>query len=152
MKVIEHIRERTPFERTFHAVSYEVIGVITSTPIIAFLTGKPFSESGALSIIVSIIAMIWNYIFNVLFDQLQKKHGFKKNTFVRITHGTLFGVGLILLTAPTIALLFNITLINAFFLELGMLLYFFPYTIIYNWIYDKLRINILSHYDKAQNN
>ena len=71
---------------------------------------------------------------------------------MRITHGTLFESGLILLTAPTIALLFNITLINAFFLELGMLLYFFPYTIIYNWIYDKLRINILSHYDKAQNN
>lgn len=136
-------------ERTFHAVSYEVIGIVTSAPIISFFTGKPMAESGILAIVVSVIAMLWNYLYNVLFDSLQNKHHFKKNLFVRILHGTGFEVGLVFLTAPTIALLFKMTVIDAFFLELGMLLYFFPYTIVYNWIYDKSRLGLVHQYDKV---
>lgn len=148
MKFIEHIRHRSPFERTFHAVTYEVLGIITSAPIISFFTGKPIAESGALAVVVSVIAMIWNYAFNLLFDKLQNKYHFKRNLFVRIIHGTGFEVGLVFLTAPTIALLFRMGIIDAFFLEAGMLIYFFPYTIVYNWIYDKIRFAIIRHYDK----
>lgn len=144
MKFIEHIRSRSPYERTFHAVSYELIGIITSAPIIAFISGKPMAESGLLALIVSIIAMIWNYLFNFIFDKLQFKYQFKKTALVRVLHGIGFEVGLILLTVPPIALLFNMGLIDAFLLELGMLIYFFPYTIVFNWIYDKIRLNILA--------
>lgn len=149
MRLIEHVRHRTPVERTFHAVSYEIIGIVTSAPIISFLSGKPMNESGALAVVVSLIAMLWNYLFNLLFDKLQDQYHFRKNLFVRILHGTGFEVGLILLTAPSIALLFNMGVIDAFFLELGMLLYFFPYTIVYNWIYDKSRLGLVHHYDKS---
>ncbi len=149
MKFIEHIRKRSPFERTFHAVSYEVIGVITSAPIISFISGKPMAESGLLAIIVSIIAMLWNYVFNLVFDNAQNKYNFRKTPFVRVLHGTLFEVGLIVLTAPTIAILFSMGLIDAFLLEVGMLIYFFPYTIVYNWIYDKLRLRLIHNYDKS---
>lgn len=149
MRLIEHVRHRSPVERTFHAVSYEVVGIVTSAPIISFLSGKPIGESGALAVIVSLIAMLWNYLFNLLFDKMQEKYQFRKNLFVRILHGTGFEVGLVLLTAPSIALLFNMGVIDAFFLELGMLLYFFPYTIVYNWIYDKSRLSLVQHYDKV---
>lgn len=149
MKFIEHIRKRSPFERTFHAISYEVIGIITSAPIISFISGKPMTESGLLAIIVSIIAMLWNYVFNLIFDKAQNKYNFRKNPFVRVLHGTLFEVGLIILTAPTIAILFDMSLIDAFLLEVGMLIYFFPYTIVYNWIYDKLRMRLIYNYDKS---
>jgi len=130
-------------------VSYELIGIITSAPIIAFISGKPMAESGLLALIVSIIAMIWNYLFNFIFDKLQLKYQFKKTAFVRILHGIGFEVGLILLTVPPIALLFNMGLIDAFLLELGMLIYFFPYTIIFNWIYDKIRLNILAKAERS---
>lgn len=148
MKLIEHIRCRTPYERTFHAVLYEVVGIITSSPIISFITGKPIAESGVLAIVVSLMAMLWNYLFNLLFDKLQDKYQFKRNLFVRILHGTGFEVGLILLTVPVIALLFRMRLVDAFFLELGMLLFFFPYTIVFNWIYDKIRHSMIRNYDK----
>ena len=149
MKFIEHVRNRSTLERTFHAVSYEVIGIITSAPIISFISGKPMGESGLLAIVVSLIAMLWNYMFNLLFDKLQHKYHFKKNLFVRILHGIGFEVGLILLTAPTIALIFSMGIIDAFLLELGMLIYFFPYTIVFNWIYDKSRLSLVYHYDKS---
>ncbi|WP_108823617.1 PACE efflux transporter [Dysgonomonas sp. Marseille-P4361] len=149
MKLIEHIRARSPIERSFHALSYEVVGIILSAPIISFVSGKPMHESGALAVVVSVIAMLWNYLFNVIFDKLQNRYKFKKNLLVRVLHGTCFEVGLILLTAPTIALIFSMTVIDAFFLEAGMLLFFFPYTIVFNWCYDKLRLSLVYHYDKT---
>lgn len=148
MKLIEHIKNRSPFERTFHAISYEVVGIVTSAPIIAFISGKPLADSGILAIVVSIIAMLWNYVFNWVFDKLHNKYQFNKNLFIRILHGTAFEVGLIFLTVPAISLLFSMGLVDAFLLELGMLIYFFPYTIIFNWIYDKLRLGIIDKYDK----
>lgn len=148
MKLIEHIRTRSPFERTFHAVSYEIIGIITSAPIIALISGKPLSDSGVLATVVAIIAMLWNYAFNWMFDKLHHKYQFNKNLFVRILHGAAFEVGLILLTVPAISLLFSMGLVDAFLLELGMLIYFFPYTIIFNWVYDKLRLGIVHRYDE----
>ena len=148
MKLIEHIRNRSPLERTFHAISYELVGIVTSAPIVAFLSGKPLTDSGMLATVVAVIAMLWNYAFNWIFDKLHNKYQFDKNLFVRILHGAAFEVGLILLTVPPISLLFGMGLTDAFLLEVGMLIYFFPYTIIYNWVYDKLRLGIVDRYDK----
>ncbi|MGL5261993.1 MAG: chlorhexidine efflux transporter [Bacteroides sp.] len=37
------------------------------------------------------------------------------------------------------SLAMGLTLWEAFKLEFAMLVYFFPYTIVFNWLYDKLR-------------
>ena len=147
MKFVEHLKRRSPYERTFHAVSFEIIGILTSTPIISYITGKPVGESSALALVVSLVATLWNYVFNVIFDKLQKKYLFKKNLLVRVLHGISFEIGLIIITTPLVAFIFNMGVIDAFFLELGMLFYFFPYSIVYNWIYDKLRSKLILKYD-----
>lgn len=151
LKLIDHIRQRTPLERIFHAISYEIVGIITSAPIVSLISGKPMGESGVLATVVAVLAMIWNYIFNLLFDKLQEKYRFKKNLFVRILHGIGFEVGLIGITVPVIALIFKMSLLDAFILELGMLIYFFPYTIVFNWLYDKARLGLIARYDKKNN-
>lgn len=148
LRLIDHIRQRTPLERSFHALSYEIIGVVTSAPLISLISGKPMGESGVLAVVVAVMAMIWNYIFNLLFDKLQEKYRFNRNLFVRILHGMGFEVGLIGITVPVIALIFKMNLIDAFILELGMLIYFFPYTIVFNWIYDKIRLGYIKRYDR----
>lgn len=139
MKLVEHLQTRSPYERTFHAISYEVVGIITSAPIIAFFTGKGLSESGVIALLVSIIATLWNYIYNLGYDKLRERFAFKKNLFVRILHGTFFEMGLIFLTVPAIALTMGLSMLAAFKLEVAMLFYFFPYTIVFNWGYDKLK-------------
>lgn len=148
MRFVEHLKQRTPYERIFHAVSFEIIGVITSTPLVVFISGKPVGESGLLAIVVSLIATTWNYIFNVLFDKIQKRYKFEKTLIVRVLHGISFEIGLIVITTPIIALIFNMKLLDAFLLEFGMLLYFLPYSMIYNWIYDKIKAYLIKKYDK----
>lgn len=139
MRLVDHIIKRTPYERVFHAVMYELIGIVTSAPIVMFFSGKSLSESGLIAVIVSITATIWNYVYNWIYDQLRYRYKFKKTFGVRVIHGTLFEVGLIFIAVPIISLAMGLTLWEAFKLEFAMLVYFFPYTIVFNWLYDKLR-------------
>lgn len=147
MRFIDHLKQRTPYERVAHAVLYELVGIITSMPIIAFFSGKSFSESGLIALIVSITAMTWNYLFNLIFDQVKQKRQFNHTPITRVVHGILFEVGLIGLTVPLIALFMGLSLLDAFLLELAMLLYFFPYTILFNWSYDKVKEKLIQRYD-----
>ena len=151
MKFIEHLRCRSPLERTFHAISYEVVGILTSTPIVALISGKPVGESSLLATIVAIIAMAWNYLFNLMFDKLQARRGFTRTFWVRLLHGACFEVGLIALTVPVISLIFSMSLVDAFLLEAGMLVYFFPYTIVFNWAYDKIRLYLVARDTTVRN-
>lgn len=50
-----------------------------------------------------------------------------------------FEVGLILTLTPVVMILLNLSLINALIVEIGLVLFFLPYTIIYNWSYDYIR-------------
>lgn len=139
MRLVDHLIKRSPYERTFHAVLYEVVGIITSAPIIAFFTGKNLAESGLIALIVSITATIWNYIYNVLYDKLRARYAIRKTVTIRVLHGIGFEVGLVFITVPIISLTMGLTLWAAFKLEFAMLLYFFPYTIIFNWVYDRAK-------------
>ena len=148
MKFIDHIRQRSLMRERFMQFLWN-FRHCNQCPIISFISGKPLADSGVLAVIVSLIAMLWNYLFNLLFDKLQCKYHFNRSLGVRIIHGIGFEVGLILLTIPTIALLFRIGFIDAFLLEISMLIYFFPYTIFFNWIYDKIRLSLVHNYDKT---
>lgn len=139
MRLVDHLIKRSPYERIFHAVLYEVVGIITSAPIIAFFTGKNLAESGLIALIVSITATIWNYIYNVLYDKLRARYAIRKTVTIRVLHGIGFEVGLVFITVPIISLTMGLTLWAAFKLEFAMLLYFFPYTIIFNWVYDRAK-------------
>lgn len=139
MRFVDHLINRTPYERTFHAVSFEVVGIITSTPIVSFLSGKDLASSSLIALIVSILATIWNYIYNYLYDKLLVSRQIEKTTLVRVLHGIGFEAGLILISVPTLSLIMGLTLWAAFTLELGMILYFLPFAVVFNWIYDKIK-------------
>ena len=151
MKLIDHLIKRSPYERTFHAVSYEVVGVITSAPLIAFFSGKNMAESGFIAIMVSVIATLWNYLFNLLFDIVTRKRSIKKTARVRVFHSILFEVGLIALTVPAISFTMGLSFYQAFMLELAMLIYFLPYTFVFNWCYDALKGKLIGYLLRKEN-
>lgn len=139
MRFVDHLINRTPYERTFHAVSFEVVGIITSTPIVSFFSGKDLVDSSLIALIVSILATIWNYIYNYLYDKLLVRYKIEKTSVVRVLHGIGFEAGLIMISVPTLSLVMGLSIWAAFTLELGMILYFLPYAVVFNWIYDKIK-------------
>lgn len=54
-------------------------------------------------------------------------------------HAVLFEGGLIIVAVPLIAAWLKISLVQAFWLDIGVLLFFLPYTYVYHWGYDVLR-------------
>lgn len=126
-------------ERIFHAVLFELLANIIIALFLAYVLQVSLLQSGMLSLISALTAMVWNFIFNKIFDGLQRRYAFERSLLLRVLHAVAFEIGLIVTLTPVAMLLLNLPLIDAFFVEIGLVLFFLPYTLAYNWLYDWLR-------------
>jgi uncharacterized membrane protein len=134
-------------ERIFHAFLFELIAIALTAAAIVWLMGKPLSHAGGLAIAISTIAMLWNMIFNAAFDRAQAKMQFQRTVTVRVMHSLLFEVGLTMVIVPLAAWGLEISLLDAFLLDIGVLLFFLVYSFAYNWFYDIVRARVLAKTD-----
>ena len=126
-------------ERVFQALGFEGLALLICTPLLVWITGRPALEMGAVTLGISLLALSWNVVFNSLFDRLKTRLQLANGGWTRVLHALLFEGGLILLAVPLIAALMKISLLEAFILDIGVLLFFLPYTYVYHWGYDVLR-------------
>ena len=141
--------EKSITERFCHALIFEVLAIAICAPLGAWLLGYSLGHMGLLTLMISLVAMVWNMLFNALFDQAQCRMGFKRNLTARAVHAVLFEVGLILAVVPLAAWWLGISLWHALVLDIGIALFFLPYTFAFNWAYDSLRAHLLAS-GKAQ--
>ena len=64
---------------------------------------------------------------------------------VRALHAIGFESGFILIGVTAVALILGVSLIQAFMLEIGFMLFFLPYTMLFNWVWDTLRERVLKY-------
>lgn len=126
-------------ERFFHALGFEVLAIAICAPLGTWLLGYSLAHMGLLTLMISLIAMAWNMVFNAVFDRAQRRIGFRRNLMARAVHSVLFEIGLILAVVPLAAWWLDIGLWQAFVLDIGIVLFFLPYTFAFNWSYDQLR-------------
>lgn len=131
-------------ERVFQALGFEGLALLICTPLLVWITGRPALEMGAVTLGISLLALSWNVVFNSLFDRLKTRLQLANGGWTRVLHALLFEGGLILLAVPLIAALMKISLLEAFILDIGVLLFFLPYTYVYHWGYDVLREKIVN--------
>lgn len=129
-------------ERVLQALGFEGLALLICTPLLVWITGRPALEMGAVTLGISLLALSWNVIFNSLFDRLKTRLQLASGGWTRVLHALLFEGGLILMAVPMIAALMKISLLEAFILDIGVLLFFLPYTYVYHWGYDVLREKI----------
>ena len=130
-------------ERIFHAVLYEAVAVLICTPLFAWLMNQPIERMGVLNIAISLIAVTWNMIVTAGQDRLLAAHSICKTLAVRIAHGIVFEGGLTVFAVTLAAWWLGIGYWQAFLLDAGLLLFFLPYTVIYNTVYDALRVRLV---------
>lgn len=131
-------------ERIGHALAFETIAVLICAPAMAWFMDKPLVHLGALTLMFSTVAMLWNMLFNYLFDRAQGRLGFERGLWARVSHALLFEAGLILVLVPLAAWWLSIGLLEALLLDIVLILFFLPYTLAFNWIYDVLRARWLA--------
>lgn len=131
-------------ERAFHASLFELIGVVLFAPGLAWVLGQSLGKMGAMTVMISTVAMLWNMVFNAGFDRLRRRIGFAMSLKVRVLHAIAFETGLIIAVVPLAAWWLSISLWQAFLLDIGLLLLFLPYTLVFNMAYDKVRERIVA--------
>ena len=133
-------QHKTWKERVFHALIFEILAITLSAPILAWAMHMPVTHAGLLTFTISLIAMIWNMVFNTLFDRMERHWRLVRTMALRVAHAIMFEVGLVAIVVPLIAWWLGSSLFHAFILDIGLLLFFLPYTFIFNLMYDKLRM------------
>jgi uncharacterized membrane protein len=125
--------------RVLQAVLYEAIAVAVVAPLLAFGFSRPFSSTLALAVLMSTIALGWNYLFNLLFERWETRQATKGRSFWRrLTHGVLFEGGLVVGLVPVMAWWLDTTLLAALMAELGILVFFFAYAVVFTWAFDRV--------------
>ncbi|WP_261666546.1 PACE efflux transporter [Erwinia mallotivora] len=136
-------------ERIFHAVLFEVLANLLIILMMCLMLSVTATESAVLATISALTAMLWNIVYNRLFDAIQYRLAFTRTVLVRVIHAVIFEAGLVAILLPVAAWWLSISLIQAFFLELALVLFFLPYALILNWCYDGLRACIVRRHDGA---
>ncbi|GGK03919.1 multidrug/biocide efflux PACE transporter [Pseudomonas matsuisoli] len=141
--------QRSFTERLIHAALFELIAVLICAPALAWFTEKSLAHAGLLTLMFSVIAMLWNMAFNAGFDAAQQRLKFQRGLGMRLVHAVLFELGLIFLLVPLAAWWLSISLLAALVLDIGLILFFLPYTLAFNWGYDLLRVRLLERRTSA---
>lgn len=137
-------------ERLTHAIGYEIGAVVLSAPVMAWMFDKPMQTTGALALVISLIAMGWNMAYNALVDHLVSRPRSQWSLANRLLHGLGFEGGIIVLCLPVAMWMLNIGLVTAFMLEAGFFVFILPYTVLYNWGFDKLKQQLSGNGSGAQ--
>lgn len=131
-------------ERILHAVLYEACAMALLVPLAAMLMQENVLRMGALALMMSTVAMLWNMVFNAWFERLEKRFGWRRTVAVRSAHALGFEGGLVVMLVPLAAWWLGVGWWQALLLDLGFFVFFLPYTYVFNWLYDHLRARLLA--------
>ena len=131
---------RTTKYRIRHTLSFELIGLLIFAPLASLVFGFDLQLMGVIAVVGSIIATVWNFVYNLWFDHAMVKlrGNVHKTLMIRVGHALLFEGGLLILFMPMIAWYLGISLWEAFIMDIAMATFYVLYAFVFNWVYDKV--------------
>jgi uncharacterized membrane protein len=125
--------------RILQAILYEAFAIAFVAPILSFAFGESKSSSLGLAVVLSSIALAWNFVFNTLFERWESRQSERGRSFARrLLHGMGFEGGLVIILVPVMAFWLKTSFFNAFLANLGFLAFFFFYAIAFTWAFDRV--------------
>lgn len=118
---------------------YEIIAIAMSTAGLALLSGSEMGHASVAAVAASAIAVVWNLVFNTLFERWEARQAKKGRSFWRrVAHAVGFEGGLVVTLVPLFAWWLDISLWQAFVLDLGLIVFFLVYTFVFNLAFDRV--------------
>jgi len=122
-----------------YVTAYEIIGMAISALGLALLSGSVPSSTGPLAVIITTIAVSWNFIYNALFERWESRQTSRTRTLKRrIAHAVGFQLTLVVYLIPLIAWWMGISLLEALLLDMALIVIIPCYTFVFNWAFDLL--------------
>ena len=131
---------RTTLDRIRHAILFELVGLVLMIGGGSILTGFDDHSLGVIGIVASLVATVWNYVYNLMFDRamLRLRGSVIKTHPLRALHALLFEGGLLVLLLPFVAWMLGVSLWQAFLFDLAIAVFYIVYGYAYNWVYDRV--------------
>lgn len=118
---------------------YEIIAITMSTTGLALLSGAGMGHASVAAIAASAIAVIWNLVYNTLFERWEARQAKRgRSVLRRVAHAIGFEGGLVITLVPLFAWWLDISLWQAFVLDLGLIVFFLAYTYVFNLGFDRV--------------
>lgn len=125
--------------RVVYVTLYEAIAIVVASFGFAALTGADLERAGTLSVMASVIAVLWNLAFNGLFERWESRQAVRGRSIRRrIAHAIGFEGGLVAILVPLVAWWLEISLWEAFLLDLVLVVFFLIYTFVFAWAFDRV--------------
>jgi uncharacterized membrane protein len=125
--------------RVLQAILYEAFAIAFVAPVLSVAFDEPPASSIGLAVVLSSIALAWNFVFNTLFERWEARQSVRGRSFARrLAHGIGFEGGLVVMLVPVMALWLNTSAWTAFLANLGLLAFFFVYAIVFTWAFDRV--------------
>lgn len=121
------------------ALMYEAIALLMVVPILSWVFEQPLHSSGALAVILSSVALLWNVVFNHAFERWEIRQTARARTLNRrLLHALGFEGGLVIMLTPLIAEWLSISLWEAFLTNASLFVFFFLYSLAFQWAFDRI--------------
>lgn len=128
-----------PLRKIVQAVTYEAVALLFIAPAIAYVYDSDLKHSGAFSLVLSAVALVWNMAYNATFEYWEARQTRRARTFMRrALHALGFEGGLALMLIPFIAWWLEISLAQALVTDLALLGFFLIYSFVFQYGFDKV--------------
>ena len=125
--------------RLVYVTVFELLGILFATLVLMALSGGDVQNSLPVAIIVSSAAVVWNYIYNTLFESWEcRKHIMARTLKIRCMHAIGFEGGLFLFCLPVYMLWYGVGLWEAMSMQTALLIFFLVYTFVFTLLFDKV--------------
>ena len=125
--------------RILQALLYEAIAIAVVGPLLSLVFDKSPASTLGLAVVLSTIALTWNYVFNWFFERWESRQAVRGRSWARrLAHGAGFEGGLVIILLPVMSLWLDISVLTALVANLGLLVFFFFYAIAFTWCFDRV--------------
>ena len=132
---------RSGMDRLRYTCLFEIFLLVILVPVGAMVLDKHMADIGLLSIVLSLKAMLFNLIYNWIFDRLDARAGripSERSVIGRVIHAVGFEVGLVLTSLPIVTWWLGLSIFQALLMDLVISSFVVVYTLAFTWGYDLL--------------
>lgn len=116
---------------------FESIAIGLTCTGLMLMGGHDAGHAGAAAVASSLIAIVWNFAFNAIFEAWESRQATRGRSWKRrAAHAIGFEGGLLVVLVPLFAWWLDITLWEALVLDIWLLLFFMIYTYLFSLAFD----------------
>ena len=125
--------------RLVYVALFESLAIVLSTLLLNLLSEGDSHSSLPVAVAVSVIAVVWNFIFNTGFEAAERGLGITHRSLgLRVLHAIGFEGGLVLFTVPLFMYWYQVGVLEALVMEAAILIFFLVFTFVFTLVFDRL--------------